>query len=135
LNQNCGITKLNFDTTKFLANCLPTTTGNKINEEIKAATQSLLNQARVFQHFAWQIAVSIILVIGMNVGYIYLMSRQTELMCKISVVGMEITMIICIGYGAYSYSKNPKNIMALIGVCSGIFAFLVFNCMLYCFRE
>jgi len=71
----------------------------------------------------------------MNVGYIYLMSRQTELMCKISVVGMEITMIIGIGYGAYAYSKNPRNTFALIGVIFSIFFFLMFNCMLYCYRE
>lgn len=63
------------------------------------------------------------------------MSRQTELMCKISVVGMEICMVLSIGYGLYQYSKHPGETGILIGVAFGIIAFLLFNCMLYCYRE
>jgi len=42
----------------------------------------------------------------MNMGYIYLMSRQTEIMVKISIVGLELVYIALIGYGGYLYSKG-----------------------------
>lgn len=62
------------------------------------------------------------------------MSRQTELMCKISVVGMEICMILSIGFGLYQYSKH-REVGILVGVFFGVLAFLMFNCFLYCYRE
>ena len=61
----------------------------------------LEDQIKVFKHFAWQLAVSIVLCLALNIGYIYLMSRQTELMVKISIVGIELTHIALIGYGIY----------------------------------
>lgn len=63
------------------------------------------------------------------------MSRQTELMVKISIVGMEIVYIAGIAGGLYLYSKFPTQPGGLIvAACFG-FVFLIFNCMLYCYRD
>lgn len=69
----------------------------------------------------------------MNIGYIYLMSRQTVILAYISVIGLEICYVAGIGANLYFYSKGYHG--CLIGaICVGFLA-LVFNCMLYCYKD
>jgi|APSaa5957512535_1039671.scaffolds.fasta_scaffold45781_2 hypothetical protein len=62
------------------------------------------------------------------------MSRQTELLAKISIVGLEICFVIGIGAGLYLYSAK-RNQAGLIIACVVAFFALIFNCMLYCYRD
>lgn len=61
------------------------------------------------------------------------MSRQTELMVKISVVGLELVYIALIGAGLYLNSQVQSSGMGL--VITGGVLFLIFNCMLYCYKD
>lgn len=62
------------------------------------------------------------------------MSRQTELMVKISIVGMELCYIAGIGAGLYLYSQTKSLGGAFLAGILG-FMFLLFNCALYCYRD
>jgi len=61
------------------------------------------------------------------------MSRQTVILAYISVVGLEICYVAGIGANLYFYSKGYHE--CLFGaIFIGILA-LVFNCMLYCYKD
>jgi len=61
------------------------------------------------------------------------MSRQTELMVKISIVGLELTYIAIIGAGLYLNSQSSGAGTGL-AIAGGI-CFLIFNCMLFCYKD
>lgn len=62
------------------------------------------------------------------------MSRQTELLAKISVIGIEVCYIIGIAAGLYLYAVKKNTAGLIIAACIG-FLFLIFNCLLYCYRD
>ena len=81
-----------------------------------------------------------ILAVALNIGYIYLMSRQPELLAKISVVLIELFMILATlgfiyagfqtkGLGQMAQRRNGLYFSALVTFV----IFLIFNCMLYCY--
>lgn len=62
------------------------------------------------------------------------MSRQTELLAKISVIGIEICYVIGIGAGLYLYAVKGYAGGLWMAIIFGVI-FLFFNCMLYCYRD
>jgi hypothetical protein len=116
-----------FDTQLVFTSCLPDASAKAFNKKISDFVTSNENQFRVFGHFAWQIVVALVLAVGFNIGYIYLLSRQTELMVKISVVGIELCYIAGIGAGLYLGSPAFAGCVA--------FLCLIFNCILCCYKD
>jgi hypothetical protein len=55
-------------------------------------------------------------------------------MAKVSIIGLELTYIACIGFGLYSYNQNPNNGALGIAIFGGI-SFFILNCMLYCYKD
>jgi hypothetical protein len=63
-----------------------------------------------------------------------MMSRQTELMVKISIVGLEITYVAGIALTLQVYLKSHRT-TDLIAPIVLILGLLIFNLMLFCYRE
>lgn len=61
------------------------------------------------------------------------MSRQTVILAYISVVGLEICYVAGIGANLYFYSKGYRGCM--FGAIFIAILALIFNCMLYCYRD
>lgn len=70
----------------------------------------------------------------LNVGYIYLLSRETRMMVNASIIGINILYVAGIGFGIYEYLVNKNQGGLGTAIFFGIL-FLIFNCVLYCYWD
>ena len=56
-------------------------------------------------------------------------------MANVSIIGLELTYIACIGFGLYTYNQNPNNVAGIGFAIFGGVSFLILNCMLYCYKD